>query len=176
VIEKGGALDGVRAVIVLVPERQLGIAVLANLNLTLLPEAIRAKVLEAELGPAGPDTQATIVKQQEQLDALFAPDPPPANPGPPSVLLQSYAGAYESDFYGRFVVTSAGEGNLHIAAGPARLAGTLRHVSRDTFALTWPLVNYGNQEVTFTIGPDGVPTRFTTESLGEFTRVEGGGS
>lgn len=171
VLEKGGALDGVRAVIVLVPERELGIAVLANLNLTLLPEAIRAQVLESELGPAGPDTQATILKQQKQVDALLVPDPPPADPGPPSVPLQSYAGTYESDLYGRFVVTPVGKGSLHVAAGPAGLAGTLTHISRDTFALTWPLVNYGNQQATFTIGPDGVPTQFTTQTLGAFTRA-----
>ena len=55
----------------------VGIAVLANLNLTLLPEAIRAYVLEQELGPGSPTTQASILTQQKTVDALLAPDPPP---------------------------------------------------------------------------------------------------
>jgi hypothetical protein len=46
------------------------------------------------------------------------------------------------------------------------------HFSRDTFTLSWPLVDYGTQAVTFTIGPDGVPSRFTTETLGSFERIK----
>ncbi len=171
VLEKGGALDGARAIIVLVPERQLGIAVLANLNLTILPEAIRAYILEQELGPATPHTQQTLLETQKMVDGLLAPDPPPANPGKMSVAVGAYAGTYESDVYGPFVLTAAGDG-LNIAAGPGRYAGKLRHYSRDTFTLSWPLIDFGTQHVTFTIGPDGKPTGFDTQTLGPFKRVE----
>jgi hypothetical protein len=171
VLEKGGALDGARAIIVLVPERQLGIAVLANMNLTILPEAIRAYVLEQVLGPASPHTQETLLETQKQVDKLLEPDPPPANPGRASLPIAAYAGTYESDVYGPFVLTAAGDG-LAIAAGPGRYAGKLRHFSRDTFTLSWPLIDMGTQEVTFTIGADGKPTAFTTQTLGPFKRVE----
>jgi CubicO group peptidase (beta-lactamase class C family) len=171
VLEKGGALDGARAVIVLVPERQLGIAVLANMNLTIIPEAIRAYVLERELGPATPNTQATLLETQKKVDTLLDPDAPPANPGRVSVPLAAFAGTYESDVYGPFVLTAAGDG-LNIAAGPGRYAGKLRHFSRDTFTLSWPLIDYGTQDVTFTIGPDGKPTGFSTQTFGAFKRVE----
>jgi len=170
VLEKGGALDGVRAVIVLVPDRKLGIAVLANLNLTLIPEAIRAHVLEQELGPAGPDTQATIHKQQAMLDGLMKPDAPPANPGPTSLPLSAYAGTYESDLYGRLALTAVGD-QLKVAAGPGAYSGTLTHFSRDTFNLSWELFNYGNQLATFTIGPDNTATELRTQTLGNFKRV-----
>ncbi len=173
VMEKGGALDGARAIIVLVPERQLGIAVLANLNLTILPEAIRAHVLEQELGPASSKTQATLLETQMKVDAMLDPDPPPANPGRASVPLAAYAGTYENDIYGPFVLTAAGDG-LNIAGGPGRYAGKLRHYSRDTFTLSWPLIDYGTQDVTFTIGPDGKPSGFSTQTLGSFKRLEAG--
>ena len=173
VMEKGGALDGARAVIVLVPERQLGIAVLANLNLTILPEAIRANVLEKELGPATPNTQATLLEAQKKVDAMLDPDPPPAHPARASVPLAAYAGTYESDIYGPFVLTAAGDG-INIAAGPGRYAGKLRHYSRDTFTLSWPLIDYGTQDVTFTIGPHGKPTGFSTQTFGPFKRVGAG--
>jgi CubicO group peptidase (beta-lactamase class C family) len=171
VLEKGGALDGVRAVIVLVPERQLGIAVLANMNLTILPEAIRAYVLEQDLGPATPNTQATLLETQKKVDVLLDPDPAPANPGKASVPLAAYAGTYESHVYGPFVLSAAGEG-LNIAAGPGGYAGKLRHFSRETFTLSWPLIDYGTQHVTFTIGPDGKPSGFSTETFGAFERVK----
>ena len=170
VLEKGGALDGARAVIVLVPERQLGIAVLANLNLTILPEAIRAYVLEQELGPV-PNTQQTLLEQQKKVDELLEPDPAPANPAKTSVPLAAYAGTYVSDIYGPFVLTPAGNG-LNLAAGPAGYAGKLRHFSRDTFTLSWPLIDMGTQPVTFTIGSDGKPTGFSTETFGPFKRAE----
>jgi CubicO group peptidase (beta-lactamase class C family) len=175
VIEKGGALDGARAIIVLVPHRKLGIAVLANLNLTVLPEAIRAYVLEQELGPASSNVQATLLETQKHVDQLLAPDPPPANPGKTSVPLAAYAGTYESDVYGPFVLTQVGDG-LDVAAGTAGFVGKLRHFSRDTFSLTWPLIDMGNQPVTFTIGADGKPTGFSTETLGSFKRVEAAAS
>jgi CubicO group peptidase (beta-lactamase class C family) len=171
VLEKGGALDGARAIIVLVPERQLGIAVLANRNLTILPEAIRAYVLEQELGPASPDTQRTLLEAQKKVDMLLEPDPAPADPARTSVPLAAYAGTYESDIYGPFVLTPAGD-ELKIGAGPVGYAGRLRHFSRDTFTLSWPLINYGTQDVTFTIGPDGTPTGFITETLGNFERIK----
>jgi hypothetical protein len=171
VIEKGGALDGARAVIVLVPERKLGIAVLANMNLTVLPEAIRAYALEQELGPASTNVQATLLETQKKVDELLTPDPPPANPGKPSVPLAAYAGSYESDVYGPFTLTAAGDG-FNVTTGPGGFTGKLRHYGRDTFNLTWPLIDMGTQPVTFTIGPDGKPTDFTTLTLGSFKRVE----
>jgi CubicO group peptidase (beta-lactamase class C family) len=171
VLEKGGALDGARAVIVLVPERKLGIAVLANMNLTILPEAIRAYVLEKQLGPASPNTQEALLKQQQAVDKMLDPDPAPANPESPSVALASFAGTYKSDVYGNFVVRPAQDG-LAIAAGPGGYAGKLRHFNHDTFLLSWPLVDFGTQEATFTIGPDGKPSGFTTQTLGSFQRLE----
>ena len=60
VIEKNGALDGVRTIVTLVPERGIGIAVFANKQLTVFPEAVRAAFLERELGPSGRDLQAQI--------------------------------------------------------------------------------------------------------------------
>ena len=66
-IEKGGALAGVRSVVTLVPSERLGVVVLANLNVTLLPEVVRARVLEGYLGPAGRDLQVEFGRQRAGL-------------------------------------------------------------------------------------------------------------
>src|SRR5262249_51562599 len=50
IIEKGGALAGVRTILVLVPDKEAGIVILANLNLTAFPEAVRAYFLNQLLG------------------------------------------------------------------------------------------------------------------------------
>ena len=64
VIEKNGALNGMRTIVTLIPEIGLGIAVFANKQLTVLPEAVRAEFLERELGPSGRDLQAQIRGEQ----------------------------------------------------------------------------------------------------------------
>src|SRR5260370_41918183 len=46
VIEKNGALNGVRTIVTLIPERGIGIAIFANKQLTVFPEAVRAEVLQ----------------------------------------------------------------------------------------------------------------------------------
>src|SRR6266481_6052604 len=50
IIEKGGALAGVRTIMTLVPDKNAGIVILANLNLTAFPEAVRAFFLNQLLG------------------------------------------------------------------------------------------------------------------------------
>jgi CubicO group peptidase (beta-lactamase class C family) len=170
VLEKGGALDGVRSVVELVPAKQLGIAVLDNLNLMPFPEAVRGFVLERFLGPAPTDIQAEIQAAAAKLEDLLAASPPPANPLPPSLALSGYTGTYASALYGRVVVTVDGD-RLRLAFGPNGYRGTMVHYSRDTFLLTFFRPNEGSQQATFTIGPSGQPTAFDTETLGRFARV-----
>jgi CubicO group peptidase (beta-lactamase class C family) len=169
VMEKGGALDGVRTVVELVPAKRLGIVVLSNLNLVPLPEAIRGFVLEQFLGPAPADIQTEIRARTARLEALLAPSPPPANPGPLSLPLTGYAGAYTSELYGRVVASVDGD-RLRLAFDPNGYRGTMTHLSRDTFTLTFERVNEGSQEATFTIGPSGQASAFDTETLGRFRR------
>jgi CubicO group peptidase (beta-lactamase class C family) len=170
VMEKGGALDGVRTVVELVPAKRLGIVVLANLNLLPFPEAVRGFVLERFLGPAPTDIQAEIRARTAQLEQLLAASPPPANPLPPSIPLADYAGDYASALYGRVAVRADGDG-LRLTFGPAGYAGALAHYSRDTFLLTFARPDEGSQQATFTIGPTGQPTAFDTETLGRFRRT-----
>ncbi len=80
VIEKGGALAGVRTIIVLVPDKNDGIVVLANLNLTAFPEAVRAYFLNQVLGLDPQAEQKQILARNEQLKNLMAPPPPPKVP------------------------------------------------------------------------------------------------
>ncbi len=170
VVEKGGALSGIRSVMDLVPDRKLGVAVLSNRDLLPLPEAIRAFVLAQVLGGSDADDQAVIRQRTDMLQGLLRPASPPANSAPPSLPLDGYAGAYDSELYGRFVVVRDG-GGIRIEAGSARFPGALVHFGRDTFQLSWPPVDYGHQLLTFVVGPDGQAAAFDTETLGRFERA-----
>lgn len=173
ILEKGGALDGYRSVVVLVPDMKLGIAVLANMNLTVLPEAVRAFVLEQYLGDAGYDMQEAIMERSKKIAEMIGLDRTvkPENPRPPSKELDAYAGTYENELYGRFSVIKDGD-NLKVEAGPAKYTGSLTHVNYDTFYLKWPIFISAPDEVTFLIDAEGNVTEFIDTSLGRFKRVK----
>ena len=173
ILEKGGALDGMRSITVLVPELKLGITVLANMNLTVLPEAVRAYVLEQYLGEADYDIQTEIKERTKKIAEVLSFDPEPAvkNPHPPSLDLRGYTGTYENDVYGKFTVV-LNDGSLSVLAGPAQYKGTLTHVNYDTFHLNWPILISLPDDTTFVIDSEGKVTEFITESIGTFKKVE----
>jgi CubicO group peptidase (beta-lactamase class C family) len=169
IVEKGGGLDGVRTLITLIPELQMGICILCNLNLTLFPEAIRANFLETYLGKSSEDLQAKIRQKSQELSNLLKEESPPDQVIPLSQPLENYTGSFTNELYGIFRVC-LNDGKLMIHAGPGKLQGSLAHFSRDTFMLHWPAVNSGAQKVTFTFGPENQPLQFETETLGTFIK------
>jgi CubicO group peptidase (beta-lactamase class C family) len=173
ILEKGGALDGYRSVVVLVPDLKLGIAVLANMNLTVLPEAIRAYVLEQYLGESEYDMQDAIMERSKKIKEMLGLDTTvkPENPRPPSKDLDAYTGSYENELYGEFSVVKDGD-TLKVEAGPAKYTGTLTHVNYDTFYLRWPIFISAPDEVSFVIDAEGNVTEFIDDPLGRFKRVD----
>ena len=172
ILEKGGALAGIRTVVCMIPALNAGVAVTANLNLTLYPEAVRAFVLEQFLGTGSPGDQEGILALKAVVDQLIAPVPLPENPEPPTVPLDAFAGAYEHELWGQFEVIAEGD-ILRLEAGPAAKPAALHHYGRDTFLLDWGDVTSVPDPTTFVIGPDGIAIAFENESLGHFDRVEG---
>jgi CubicO group peptidase (beta-lactamase class C family) len=174
IIEKGGARAGMRSVAVLVPQKRLGVAVFANRNLTVLPEAVRGFVLEAYLGRAPYDLQARIQKKaDEQIQKTFSAPPQPKGPrAKASLPLAQYAGEYENDLYGRMKIKHGDEG-LSWEVGPAKYGAGLEHAGYDNFLLHFPKGRISLPvSVTFVIDEQGRPTEMITDSFGTFRRVE----
>jgi CubicO group peptidase (beta-lactamase class C family) len=171
VIEKGGALAGVRTVIVLVPDKNAGIVVLANLNLTAFPEAVRAYFLNQLLGIDPEADQKKISAMNENLKKLMAPPPSPKNPGKFNGTLQSLVGVYESNYYGRCEILPDGSG-VKMQFGPAKYPATLKHWNNGAFLMQFPGATQTPSVTTFLIGDDGNADVFVSESLGVFTRVK----
>lgn len=173
VVEKAGALSGVRTVMTLVPDKNTGIVVLANLNLTAFPEAVRAYYLNRVLGIAPESGQDLIYEKSQQLEKLVLGAQPvaPTNPGKFTGSLKSLAGIYENELYGRCEILFNGE-TLKVECGPAKYTATLRHWNNGVFMMQFPGATNAPNEVTFTIGADGNADSFTHEALGIFTRVK----
>ncbi len=172
VIEKGGALGGTRTVVSMIPELGVGVAVFANLNLTLAPEAIRAHVLEHFTGGGPSDLQEKIAQTQTKLDAMFAVEPAETKKpgGSPTRPLASYAGEYTSPLYGRFAVSTKNDG-LWWTLGDQGYGGVLAHVGFDTFQMEFPPGTVSLPEpVTFILGEDGSAAAAESELLGRMPR------
>lgn len=167
IVEKSGALDGVRSIVTLIPEKKRGIAIVANLNLTPLPEIIRAKYLNQVFG-----VEATYDKAFQDFDELIEKIfaiPKPDKALPLSHTLDSFMGVFNSEVYGNAEIKKDGD-KLSLIFGPVK--ATLTHYSGDVFILTWPSIDYGHQKVTFTFDENGHAYKFGTETLGDFERKE----
>ena len=171
IIEKGGALAGVRTIFVLVPDKSAGIVVLANLNLTAFPEAVRAYFLNQVLDLDPEAGQKEIFADNEKLKELLAPPPAPKNPGKFNGTLQSLVGIYENDYYGPCDIRQDGDA-LKAECGPAKYSATLKHWNNGAFLLQFPGATQVPSVTTFMIGEDGNAVGFSNEALGFFRRVQ----
>lgn len=171
VIEKGGALAGVRTVLVLVPDKNAGIVVLSNLNLNAFPEAVRAFYLNQLLGIDPTADEKEILDRNGQLQKLLAPAPAPENPGKFEGTLQSLVGVYENDYYGRAAILLNGD-TLQMEFGPAKYPASLTHYSNGASTMLFPGATQAPDITTFEIGADGKALSFTSRGLGTFTRVK----
>src|SRR5262245_5078104 len=171
IIEKAGALPGVRTVVTLAPARNSAIVVLANLNLTAFPEAVRAFFLDSLLGVAPDAHQKAITEANAGLANFFASmNAPSSTPGAFAGTVDSLLGTYENDLYGQCTIVPAGA-ELAVECGPARYRGALRHYAHGMFRLQFPSPTTGPHDITFTIGQDGKGASFTDDALGVFTRI-----
>jgi CubicO group peptidase (beta-lactamase class C family) len=71
ILEKSGARMGMRSTVVLIPDKKLGFVVLCNQNLTVLPEAVRAYLMESMVERSGEDLQAKIRAANESIQKMF---------------------------------------------------------------------------------------------------------
>ena len=112
-VQHGGAIDGFRAMIALLPDEHYGIAILANLGGNNMPECLRAAIVDELLGLPAKDWNALYLdqrtkaeerdkKQKADRDAKRHKDTRP------SLSPSDYSGAYEHPAYGTAEVRVSG--------------------------------------------------------------------
>ncbi len=139
--QHGGNVDGFTALVAMLPEEQLGLVFLTNMNGTGLPMALMHKIFDLHLGPlaggapARDWSAAMYARTAEQrakakaaelkLEAKRVPNTRPSLP------LAAYTGTYLDSLYGAVNVREAG-GTLLLDYGP-NWHGELRHWHYDIF-------------------------------------------
>jgi len=172
VIEKNGALDGVRSIVILIPGTKTGLVVIANKQLTVFPEAVRDEFLERYIGKSGVDLQAKEKVNQAGWNSLIKSVERPADAKPATIALSAIAGAYRNDLYGTMLVNEGPDaGNMTFQLGPNKYPGTLMHVTENTWYFSFPNPDDQVGYLTFTANPSGTITGFTSEEIGSFARA-----
>ena len=159
VVRHGGGIDGMSCVLTLVPEANLGVAVLANRENTLLPEALAFWIIDRSLGRPARDWNAAFLallrRERDRRDAARRRRAATRVRGTrPSLPLRKYAGRYAEEFYGNAIVVHR-RARLLLRYGRT-FAGPLSHWHHDTFSFQ-PLRHPGMPPMlaTFHLNADG---------------------
>ncbi len=168
-----GSIDGMSALIGLIPDRRLGVYVLANLDHAELRHALMYRVFDMYSGNAPRDWSKELLAlysglerqadsaRRDQIQRRVADTRP-------SVPLDRYAGTYTNQTYGNAVVSVRNDA-LHFAFGRGRI-GTLTHWHYDTFQAKWDDVRMDPSLVVF--APDGTGGVTSVRAFGiTFTRA-----
>jgi CubicO group peptidase (beta-lactamase class C family) len=156
-----GSIDGMSALVALVPEERLGLVVFINLDHAELRHALMYRIVDAYLGAPPRDWSA-------ELRPLYAGVEARADSAQrarlsrrvtgtrPSLPLESYAGDYvdPDSLAGRVSVRRDGGGRL-IATRSGGIEGALEHWHYDVFRVRWAQPALGSSFFTFTIDPEG---------------------
>ncbi len=131
VLQHGGMIDGARAMVVMVPDAHVGVAVLTNEVLGQAQEAIAYDLLDQLLGVSPQDWVAQLAPKP----GAEPEEPPRARRTRPSLELQGYAGTYSDALSGDAEVRLE-DGHL-VFAYNAKYTADLEHWHHDTFSASW---------------------------------------
>jgi len=174
VVEHGGAIDGMRAEIALMPEEKLGIVILTNRHGSILPQPLIYRIFDAYLGGRQRDWTTEMLKiskdLQEQAKAAEKKAEAERVQGTSTSLrLEQYAGPYQSEMYGEAKVDLE-NGKLVARFGP-NFIGDLEHWNYDTFRVRWRDVMQGKGFLAFRLNKQGKVEEMEIENIADFKRA-----
>lgn len=180
-LQHGGGIDGMSAMVGLMPELGVGVAVLTNRNGNLLPGALMHRVFDAYLGRPPVDWSErtrTVLADAEAASAKALADQLAqirVTGTQPSVPLERYAGVYRHPAWGDVIVTL--EGGKLVARYGTEFEGDLEHVQYDGFQAKWRNPARGADYLNFTIDSRRRPAKLDLYLwfTASFDRVDEGG-
>ncbi len=157
-IEHGGAIDGMRAQVAMIPEEKLGLVILTNRHGSILPMALMYRIFDAYLGAPQRDWSAEMLKTVKSLEeqgeaAAKKLEAERVIGTHPTHTSEKYAGTYQNDLYGEVKVTHE-NGKLNFRFGPA-FTSELEHWHYDTFRAKFRGAGVTNAFVTFSLNAQG---------------------
>ncbi len=175
VVEHGGNIDGMSALVAMMPEENLGLVALTNLGGNILPSAVRNRIFDAFLKEEPTDwskqylTTLTSARkageaEEKKLEAARITDTHPSLP------LEKYAGTFVHEMYGDLSVIHH-EGKLILTRSQA-LVADLQHWHVDTFRVIWRDRQLGKALAEFRVSGKGEVTEVSLPDLAKFERKE----
>jgi CubicO group peptidase (beta-lactamase class C family) len=169
VIQHGGGTQGFRAIMVLIPEKNTGYAIVNNSEDNEIVPGLHYELLDHYLGLPKHDWPKAFKdffaeRNEAGLEAQRAAVA--ARPASrPSLPLAGYAGDYADPWYGPIAITESG-GTLSIdfRQTPGMVA-PLEHWAYDTFVARWPDPLIEPAYVTFALDAAGKPARITMKAF-----------
>lgn len=171
--QHGGNIDGMTAMVALMPEEKIGVVILSDANGSPVPTIGLYRMLDQLLNEPARDWNAEFNKQREKARVQMkeAEQKQLAQRVPntkPSLSLDKYAGVYSDSMYGD-VKVSEENGGLRMKYG-VTYDGALEHWHFDTFRFKSPNRMAGQPFVTFALGADGKVHSLDFEGVGSFGR------
>jgi len=168
-VHHGGNIDGMSAMVAMLPDEQLGVVVLTNLDGTPAPEAIFPYVFDMYTRDTPRDWNAELHNMLEPLrkqgkEAEAAAEKARVSGTKPSLDLPKYAGVYSDSMYGDLKITHA-DGKLRMAWGA--FGGTLEHWNYDSFRAVMDHARLGKPMMTFVLDPTGKPAELKLDMAPE---------
>jgi hypothetical protein len=178
VVRHGGSLDGMRTHVGMMPEEDLGVVVITNLNNSWIPQVVLFHVFDQFLGPTGKDWNqamyAVNLESEREAEARREEEEAARVRGTsPSLDLEAYTGTYVDTLYGEARVSLQG-GRLVLEVGPY-FVGMLEHWHFDTFRARWEDEQLGRAWVEFHLDRRGKVAEMTVDGWGGFHKTEGEG-
>lgn len=174
-VHHGGSIDGMRALVAMAPEEQLGIVVLTNQNPSNVGEAIAFKFFDLFFGGPTRDWSRVMLDSMQAVRGRAAAQVAAVERArvagtTPSRPLAEYAGVYADSAYGAAEVTESG-GRLTLVFGTA--TADLSHWHYDTFRASWRTPTGDWSLVTFQLDARGRPDRVVTPGVPPLRRQGG---
>jgi CubicO group peptidase (beta-lactamase class C family) len=175
VVEHGGNIDGMSALVAFVPEEKLGLVVLTNMSGSELRTALKLRIIDAFMGGEAKDWSASHLKTMKSFEAQGKAAEKKRNDErvkdtKPSLALDKYAGTYQDEMYGDVKVEQDESGKLLVRYGPAFM-GDLEHWHYDTFQAAWRDRGMGKSLVTFTLNAQGKVEAVKIQNMADFKRA-----
>jgi len=177
VVQHGGNIGGMHALVGMMPEEDVGLVILTNRASNQLTYALMYRVFDAFLGAPPTDWSGRLLASADSLRQSAeaqrrALDEARVTGTSPSLALESYMGRYESPMFGEAQV-SLENGSLVLRRG-ANFVGDLTHWHFNTFRVEWRNRDTGRGFVNFSLDPQANVARVDLQGLGQFYRLSDG--
>jgi CubicO group peptidase (beta-lactamase class C family) len=166
-VQHGGNIDGMSALVALVPEEKLGLVILTNLNGAQLPQALVYRICDAYLQAAPRDWSNELLTSVKTLEGIRRnadkkQDGERVAGTKPSLPLEKYAGVYKDEVYGELHLSREND-KLVAHLGP--ITAELEHWHYDTFRAVARDRTLGKMLLTFTLDSRGKIDQVKTTSI-----------